>query len=437
MTINYDGICHYSKTGIMVKPSQSDRQYNINVFGGKVMKKKFLCILLVCVLCVSLLAGCSGSGSSGSSDTDSEIAGLDGTWPEETIKIGVPVQDTTDDSVLRMMEYCEYLAQYYNLEFVFSESLSSSEDEFDFIDSCAASGCDAIFGYYNISGTEIVKECISCGMYYWCSDSELTEEYADEEYFLAGYSFIVDESMDSSVSGDYLGGYELGYNIAFQATHVIYCNGGASMGIQMFMDRQEGFIAGIAAAIEDGAEIEFDEDSDILEGWPGTDDYTAYQSKYLTDSTVDAVVSSFGTSTWLQPLADAGRDDIKLAAIESTLTLSYDAVNDGTITLIVYDCSEVVFGNAIPMIINAVTGNGYLNRDEDGNNTAIEVNRWVIDSVDTFNAIYEYEEAGNYFVTAEDLMQCFPEFNEDVTQESINEFYSSLTVEAAVEIATE
>lgn len=406
------------------------------MYGGQKMKKKLLCILMICVLALTVLAGC-GSGSSESSGTSSESAELDGTWPEETIKIGVPVQDTTDDSVLRMMEYCEYLAQYYNLEFVFSESLSSSEDEFNFIDSCAAAGCDAIFGYYNISGTEIVKECINYGMYYWCSDAELTETYADEEYFIAGYTFVVDESMDSSVSGDYLGGYELGYNIAFEATHVIYCNGGASQGIQMFMDRQEGFIDGIAAAIEDGAEVEFDEDSDILEGWPGTDDYTAAQSRFLTDSTVDAVVSSFGTSTWLQPLEDAGRDDIKLAAIESTLTLSYDAVNEGTITLIVYDCSEVVFGNAIPMIINAVTGNGYLNKDEDGNNTAIEVNRWVINDVDTFNAIYEYEEAGNYFITATDLMQCFPEFNEDVTQESINEFYSSYTVQKAVEIAGE
>ena len=54
------------------------------------------------------------------------------------------------------------------------------------------------------------------------------------------------------------------------------------MGIQMFIDRLEGFKDGIAAAQANGSDIQWDEKQDSIAGWPGTDDFAAAQSNAIS-----------------------------------------------------------------------------------------------------------------------------------------------------------
>lgn len=409
------------------------------------MNKKVIALSLCAVMSVFLLSGCSstvssdnGSQSTGEvaqSDENGEDSGiaLDGTWPEETIKIGVEVYDTTDLSVVAYQEYFNYLSDYYNVEFMFSESISSAEDELNFVDSCAAAGCQGYIGGYNISMNEVVDAVTGYGMYYWGVERSLDEDYADNEYYLGGAQLYSSDNADENANGDYLAGYQMAYTLAEQGCqHVVFCNGGASLGIQMFMDRQEGFIDGIATAQEDGYEIVFNEAEDIIEGWPGTDEFAAAQSAALAKD-YDGVAASFsGLEVWVQPIASAGKSDsIKLAGTSVVSESLLSIAESGQLASLIYQCEELVFGNGVVMIINAVNGHPELSKGDSGVGV-IPVNFWNITNGDEFSAIYDEHAAGEYYITAQDLTQCFPEFNEDANFESIRDYYSSITMESVL-----
>lgn len=409
------------------------------------MKKKILALVLCGCLSGAMLAGCGGSGTgaasgggsdsaastenaaANTSDAGSSAAADVSDFPAESIKIGVEAFDTTDEQFMALQEYLDYLEDNMNIEFMYSESIANAEGEMDFIDSCASAGCKAIFAYYNVS-PEAIQRAIDQGMVYWGTE-QYADDYADNDMYVGCYTFTED---GSSENGDYLGGYQLGYSLGEQGVkHVFYCNGGASFGVQMFIDRQAGFEAGIAAAQADGCEISYDPSTDVIEGWPGTDDFTAAVGAKLSGD-YDGAAVSFNAATLFQPINDAGKaDSIKIAAIGGVNDTYYDAFNDGLVSTIVYDCEEVVFGNGIVQIINAVTGHKDATRDGDKPGRVLTY-RWTLQDPDEFNKIYEKHNNGEYYVTAEDVANLCVERNSDVTFDKVNDYYSSFTLENTV-----
>lgn len=414
-----------------------------------------IAMLMAAMMAAGLLAGCgAGQGDSAQSTSGNQTgqegnqAGeadqgaaedqegstgeipLDGTWPAETIKIGVEVYDTTEQSCIAYQEYFDYLSEYYNLEFMVSESIQSPEDELDFAGACQSAGCVAYIGGYNASMDTIVQTVTDYGMYYWGAERGLDEQFADNEYYLGGFRALGSDGTETGEGGDYLLGYELAYSLAEQGCkHVVYCNGGAGFGIPMFVDRQNGFFAGIEAAKAAGMEIQFDPEKDIVDGWPGTDTFTAAQSTVLS-ADYDGIACSFsGMEIWVQPIADQGKSDtMKLAGVGSLSDATGALIESGQIASLIYECEEIVFGNAIPMIINAVNGHGDLVKGQEGY-CDLGVARWNIKTYEEFASVNEKHEAGEYYVTAEDMKQFFPEFNKDASKESFLSFYSGLTLE--------
>jgi len=410
------------------------------------MKKKLLSLLFVGTMALSLVA-CGGADASsttadaGSTADAADAAGddaatavsLDGSWPDETVKIGVEVYDTTDSNVIAYMDYFKSLEDSYNVEFMFSESVASPEDELAFADSCAAAGCKGYIGGYNATMETIVDKVTEYGMYYWGCERGLDEKYAGNEYYLGGFeSMVTDSSIDASKGGDYLIGYSMATKLADQGVkHVVFCSGGSQMGIPMFIDRLAGFTDGIAAAQAAGKEIQWDPATDDIAGWPGTDDFAEAQSNAITKD-YDAVACSFsGFEIWAQPLSDAGRDDVVVAGVGSVDGSLSELFEQGTISMVIYECPEVVFGQAFPMIMNAVTGHADVVKGDTGY-LSCDINRWVIEDADTYNAIYNFHEEGNYYVTAEDMTNVIYEYNNAVTQDDINNFYFTKTLEACM-----
>ena len=122
------------------------------------------------------------------------------------------------------MDYFKDLEDYYNVEFMFSESISNAEDELAFAESCASAGCVGYIGGYNCSGETIVDKVTENKMYYWGCERGLDEKYADNEYYLGGFQPVgSDENVDATKGGDYLLGYSMAENLADQgAKHVVY-----------------------------------------------------------------------------------------------------------------------------------------------------------------------------------------------------------------------
>jgi hypothetical protein len=87
-----------------------------------------------------------------------------------------------------------------------------------------------------------------------------------------------------------------------------------------------------------------------VSGWPGSDAFTADQTK-VCDMDIDGIGNSFSALIWIQPLQTAGKfDKVKLATIGNTNEVYKDLMNAGVVKAIVYENEEVQFGGAIPMI---------------------------------------------------------------------------------------
>lgn len=402
------------------------------------MKKKVLAIMLAASMVFSM-TGCSGSGGGKTTKTDETISTdtkaeetstgqestggfvLDGTWPAETVKIGVVAYDVTDEQFLAMQKYYEDLKNYFNIDFMYSESIASAEDELKFIENCSAAGCDAVMGYYNVTEAEVAQLCADVGMYYWGSSEKKSvyDKLGSNEYYLG--------SPDSG-DADYENGYALANVLIEQgAKKIVYASGGDEMGVTMFINRYMGFQDAVGKA--DDVKLVHK-----VPGWPGTDSFTAEQTAVL-DMDFDALASSFSAAVWFQPLASAGKLDgsIKIATVGNVSDVYHDAMNDGFVSAIIYECEEVVFGNAIPMILNAVTGHVEANRNEEGTAANFSVPRWTIDSADIYNTIYDAHEENKWFVTPEDIANCLVEYNNEANYSTLVDTYGSLDIDTAME----
>ena len=122
---------------------------------------------------------------------------------------------------------------------MYSEDLADAEAELNFIADCAAAGCKGIIGYYNEAKEEAAKTASAQGMYYWGSfggDADSFNAVKDDEYYLGGYTLG---------EAEYEAGRSMALALAEQGCEkVVLCSGGASMGVPMFVDRKDGFLAG-------------------------------------------------------------------------------------------------------------------------------------------------------------------------------------------------
>lgn len=407
--------------GLIVRPSHMTTAKNL--LGGKEMKKSIA--LLLALAMVFALCACSSTNSTTSTAPEGESSQsvsnaipLDGSWPEEHIKIGVVAFDTTDDSFVGVMDYFNYLTDYFNVEFIVSESLDSAEGEATFIDNCAAAGCQGIFAYYNVAGAEAIKRATSQGMYYWGIE-QFYEEVADDPYYVGTYTF----SDDSGNNGDYQAGYELGYTMATSGlSHIAFGNGGADFGVQMFVDRQQGFFDGVAAAQAEGSTTQFDPSTDVVSGFPDNDAFFVAQSTVLAGD-YDGVGTAFDAMVWFQPIIDSGKD-IKVGTIGTVNDTYKSFVDSGTVIALVYDCGEVVFGSGFADLINAITGHTELTRGADGRALLNPTQRWTLSSADDFNAVYEkHITDGEFYITAEDMATILGGINPDATYEDVNALF--------------
>lgn len=406
------------------------------------MKKKILSVLLASVLALSM-AACGGApsagdGNGGNAGNDTQQGGgeannggddanggsgitLDGTYPAEKVKIGLVGYDNTSEQQMAMQAYFDYLSESFNIEVMYSENLSNAEDELNFIADCAAAGCKAIIGYYNEALSESAKTAANYEMYYWGGfggNMEEVEKAKAEcgDYYLGGYTLG---------EANYEGGRSMALALAEQGCEkVVFCSGGASFGVTMFVERRDGFLAGVEEAKSNGVNMEIVKE---VEGWPGTDSFTADQTAVM-GMDIDAIASSFDVAMWFQPVMESGKaESVKLAAIGEVSDTYHDFFNTGLVSVIVYDNEEVMFGNAIPLILNAVSGNKLV--DADGNGFLFEVQRWTITTPEEFNAVYDLHDAGNWVVTAEDIANLLVDFNPDANTDSFKSYYGSFGID--------
>ena len=366
--------------------------------------KKIIALLLALVLCVALVA-----------------CGPKAPAQEETIKIGFVNYDPTAEQYLVLDSYFKYLAETYNIEIMASEALNSAEGELAFIDACAAAGCKAVFGYYNVSNEQALLRCAEKEMFYFGqgANKAITEnpELMKNPWYLG--SFYVGNAD-----------YEYGYGcvemlIEAGCKKLAGVSGGKNFGVQMFMDRWQGGMDAIADAQAKGIDVELVYE---VAGFPGTDGgFEAGQTAVLGNAEIDGVFSTLTSLMWIKPTQDAGRfGQLKFAAAGETM--SEGAIGMFGAGFYVGTATEIidVFGMGIPLIINAVEGHPI--RNADGTAPLIKAGWWKVTNVQDAGYFGSVQGGENGWVfSAEDIAPLLYKNNSKVTVADYEALYTAVT----------
>ncbi len=364
--------------------------------------KKIVALLLALVMVFALVA-CGNSGE------------------DETIKIGFVNYDPTAEQYLVLKNYFAYLKETYNIEIMESEALNSAEGELAFIDSCAAAGCKAVYGYYNVSNEQALLRCAENNMYYFGQGANLaiTEnpELMANEWYLGSY-----------VTGN--ADYEYGYGciemLVEAGCHKIAgVSGGKNFGVQMFIDRWQGAMDAIADYQAKGYDIELVYE---VSGFPGTDGgFEAGQTTVLSMPEVDGVYSTLSALMWITPTQEAGRfGQIKFAAAGETM--SEGAIGMFGAGFYVGTATEIidVFGIGIPLIINAVEGHPV--RNADGTAPLVKSGYWKVTNAEDAGYYGSVQGGENGWVfSAEDIAPLLYKNNPNVSVADYEALYTAVT----------
>ena len=333
-------------------------------------------------------------------------------YPEEKVLIGVEMSSLTDTDALQIIDYFNYLSENMNVEFKYSESIADADAEMDFIDECAIAGCKGFITNYNVSGSEQAARVIDYGMYFYgmSEDEETYSLFAEDEYYLGSVN---------TGDTDYECGYELGKWCKDQGfSKVIYSNGGADFGVQMFIDRQQGFLDGVG------------EDMEVVtvSGFPN-DQFYADQANALATDGVEAVATSInGVDYWAQPIETAGvSGKVKLATMGAVDAKMVQAFQDGTVAMMAGGGSVQKLGFGVGMICNAVDGNADALK-LDGMACNDQVSVWVIDSAELCEKIFEIQDNEKVY-NAEDIMSLCVAVNPEASHDTILELLEKSKLE--------
>lgn len=332
------------------------------------MFRKFMATMLCLVLAMSMA-----------------VATAEVVEPKKPIKIGMEIYDPTDQEFLALKEYFDnYLGPAMNITFIYSEALSDADGEAAFIDNCAAAGCDAIMGYYNVAGAEAAWRAIENGMYFTYGDPGMWEELKEESLYLGAITYGAD--------GDFEAGYAMGKYLADAGCKkIVFANGAADFGVPMFISRTAGFMAGA-----EGVEVI------TVSGFPGTDAFSSQQNSALTTPGVDAVATSYNAlAGWVQPVAAAGID-VPIATIGAVSDDFVNAIKDGLIDLLVA-ANIQRYGLQVMTIYQAINGEKIV--DENGYAPLFGQGYLVIDSGEACEAYAELMNNDRIY-SAEELMSC-------------------------------
>ena len=399
--------------------------------------KKILALLLALAMVLSL-AACGGETAEPAEPADNDAPAAEapaesndgpatdaqGRYPAETVKIGFVNYDTTAEQTIVLGEYFDYLDDYLNFEIVWSESIASPEAEIAFIQSCAAAGCDAIIGYYNVADVqEVMNLCAENGMYYWGQGNNPNFDHTNEYY------------VGSHFSGE--AEYNYGWGciemlVEAGAHKIAGVSGGKNFGVGLFIDRWQGAMDAIEHYKAEGYDIEL-----VYEvmGFPGTDGtFEAGQAAVLDNPEIDGLFSSLTALMWIGPMQEAGRfgydaGDKRIVVAAAGETMSEAAIGMFGAGFYVGTATEIidVFGLSIPMIINAVDGHAEQQR-ENGEGLLVNVGWWKVTNVEDAGYYGSVQGGDNgWAFDADDVKSLLYAYNPDLTHEDFHNLYTSVT----------
>lgn len=370
----------------------------------------------------------------------------------EIMKIGVVVYDP-DSAEMNMFinYYRDYIQEGFSVQFYFSGTVTTAEEENQFIEAAKEQGAEGIISFcgYDLESTLAVCE-------------------ADELYYVLGSNIVVDETFDAVKDNPWFlgavgpnpdGVYQTGVNMAQYfmekgAKSYIIMTGGASKGNATHASRVEAMLetfsdqAGLVLEKE-ASELAASEENTTLTSADGSvtvtlvPDYTENGAGLenlaaaFAAGNSDALMSAFHASTYLDKIAEKEAEqgsNIMVGAIDSFTEANFEAMKtkddfgNAPIDYVEGKYASMA-GPAFAMMYNAVSGHPEAN-SEDGGAIRLYQGFWQAQSREEYIELYGYT-TGIYenAYSCEDLMQVIRVFHDDASPQRLKELTEAYTVE--------
>lgn len=355
-------------------------------------------------------------------------------------KIGVLVYSVTDQEVISFRDYLKnYIEECFpDVEFLYSNSITSAEEEMEFIQTVSDAGAEGILSFNSYDLAAEVELCAENEVYYMMASGSISEEafasVEDNEYFLG----IAGPGSEI----EYQAGADMARFFVDQQAGDEYfiLSGGASMGNEMHKERTEG----ILDTLQEAYGVAFDQMSKELAMSPEITHASA------GDLTVCICPGYLDFEEFVTPAQEEYKKDA-YPVVMSVLPISemYNTVRGAQLGLI--DCYNErnlqlyneknlsyltgkycsIIGPSFAAMYNAVTGYAADFR-EDGKAFQLTQGFWTSDSAQDYTE--KYSLASSIAVNAynyEDLQNVCKIYNPDATLDMLEDLALAYTFEDA------
>ena len=360
--------------------------------------------------------------------------------------IGVSVYNLNDAEVRAFRNYFEnYVGMAFEVEFLYSSSISTAEEEISFINELHERNVKGIISFLSSDLEEVLPVCEEYGIYYvrgsGTISDEMYEKVKDNPYFLGTIGTSVETEMDAAAN---MAEYFVSEDQNNQNHYIIAC-GGSAIGNEMHRLRTIGILNKLQEAYglsyeksveelvntQDTEEIETGSDIKItlVPGYP-KDHLDEKLADSLNTGDYNVILSVVSASDFIK-IIDAYEEenstDVLLGSIDCFTEDTYEMFNKKgyngkeRIDYLVGKYGAIVAPSFVAMK-NALEGFAEDYR-EDGSAFRLQQSFWTADSVDEFNKQYALS-IGMYDNTysVEDMMEVLKSYTPETNFEKFRKF---------------
>ena len=344
-------------------------------------------------------------------------------WAEDGMhQIGVIVYNTSDEEVLGFKEYLKgYIEDNFEMvRFVYSNSISTEEEELAFIQAACDSGVEGFMSFTSYDLAAEVALCAENGAYYLLASGTVSaeefESVEDNPWFLGAFG--------PGQPFEFQAGADMARYFIKEKTGSRYfiLSGGASLGNEMHYQRTLGMLDTIASAY--GASFPLSRDELALTQAPVTVEtdrvsVTVCPGYVNVDAFFDAARQTFQAGEYDAVLSVLPPQEMvsvigrtPLGVVDSYNTRNLQLVNEGVLRFVVGKYNSMI-GPAFALMLNAVTGYAGDFR-EDGRAIRVIQGFWVSDDPDDYREKYALStSAAMNAYNFDDLSRVIRIFNPD------------------------
>ena len=396
--------------------------------------KKIIALFLAVILVLGL-ASCGTKENPAEGSSGNQVTEL------EKHTIGVLVYNQTDDEVIAFKRYLvNYIADAFNVEFLYSGNVTSEEEEQEYLQRLIDSGAEGILSFISYDLSAEVKLCEQAGVYYMMASGTVSDEdfasVEDNPFFLGaiGPGAFIEYKAGSDMAAFFA--EKKGSNEYF------ILSGGAAYGNAMHQRRTQGILDTLASAYNVTFEKSTEELSKTAEpvhiqegdlkicicpGYISRDQFfEQIKGEYESDQ-YDTVPSVLGISR----MADVVKGT-RLGVIDCYSETNLQMFASEELQYLVGKYSSII-GPSFAVMYNAITGHAEEFRPR-GKSFHITQGFWSSDSREDFEE--KYTLASSVEINAynyEDLQKVIREFNPDATFEDLKALAEADTFKAALE----